>query len=216
MEPKYAKQRYTKNDAILSKYILNKTNKGEQLPYISEIAKETGVSIATISRYAKRRGYYSFGELRANFNKNENKENFDDKGLTEFFLESKKIAIVASKFTEILGLLIRNRLNDLRMPVRIVNNYEELEPDEEVLAITLSGDSLKIRKLLDSGIKNNIRLLTTTGKYKDKRENVTTITLDEFEYIQDDRFDGHMIIRKIFIWLDDILNIVHIRKTTSF
>jgi len=79
--------RLTENDKTLSKYFAEKINKSETIPFMTEIQKDTGVSIATISRYAKRKGYYNFSELRAKINQGDAEDKIAHSVIVKTFID---------------------------------------------------------------------------------------------------------------------------------
>lgn len=209
-------QKYTKNDAILSKYILNKTSEGKSLPYMTVIAAESGVSVATISRYAKRKGFYSFADMRATFNKGITQPNFNDYGIVDKILHAKHVVVVSSHFTKVLGEYIHHRLSYLKIPVSIIreSQFDEkvnaIEDDSLIICISLTGWSLRVEKTIKQNPKNEILMLTTV-KYKTKHKKVSVIPLTEYNYDSDDHFEGYQSIRNLYNWLDDSLNILHLK-----
>lgn len=209
-------QKYTKNDSKLSKYILNKTKEGKNLPYMTVIAAESGVSVATISRYAKRKGFYSFADMRATFNKGLAQPSFDDFGIVDKILNAKNIVVVASHFTKVLGEYIHSRLSYLKVPVSIIRdkNFDEkineIPEDSLIICISLTGWSLRVEKTIKQNPNNEIIMITTV-KYKTKHKKVTVVPLTGYGYDSDDHFEGYKSIRNIYNWLDDCLNILHLR-----
>lgn len=209
-------QKYTKNDSKLSKYILSKTKEGKNLPYMTVIAAESGVSVATISRYAKRKGFYSFADMRATFNKGLAQPSFDDHGIVEKILDAKRVVVIASNFTKVLGEYIHSRLSYLKVPVEIIREKDfdkqinEIPKDSLIICISLSGWSLRVEKTIEQNQSNNIILITTV-KYKTKHKKVAVVPLTDYGYDSDDHFEGYQSIRNIYNWLDDCLNILHLR-----
>ncbi len=63
-----------------------------EIPYMTKITKDTGVSISTISRFAQRSGFYNFAEMRAKFNVKlgDSAEIFNNGGLSNFIKKAKR------------------------------------------------------------------------------------------------------------------------------
>lgn len=209
-------QKYTKNDAKLSKYILNKTKEGQNLPYMTVIAAESGVSVATISRYAKRKGFYSFADMRATFNKGISQPSFDDYGLVNKIMKAKNVVVVASHFTKVIGEYINARLSYLKVPVSIIRDKDfdekisEIPEESLIICISLTGWSLRVEKTIERNPSNDIVMITTV-KYKSKNKKVSVIPLTEYDFDSDDHFEGYQSIRNVYLWLDDALNILHLK-----
>lgn len=206
----------SKNDLLLDKYIEKKIKESKKIPYMTSISQDTNISIATISRYAKRKGFYSFAEMRAFYNKSKKKKVLQDYGLIKEIENSKSVIIITSKFTKMLGVYLRDRLNYLRIKNTMIdkNNYEEIEnvsSDSLVIAFSISLESLFLAKALNK-LEKNKKILITSVKYKKAFENVKTIELTQFNYENDYKFEGFDTLRNIYLWLDDCLNSLHLKQ----
>lgn len=214
-------QRYTGNDARLSKYILERTKNNKPLPYMTVIAEETGVSVATISRYAKRRGFYSFAEMRASFNKELEKAAFNDHGFVTWLEKASafNVVVITSQFTATLGHLINTRLKELKVSVRIVDIHDNIDQElakikkeDYIIAISLSGQSARVNKTFDKLKNNHTYFITTMPIKRVVPKTFKVASLTDFMYTQDDKFEGHKTVRELFNWIDDCLNIFHIKR----
>ena len=209
-------QKYTKNDSKLSQYILGRSKAGKGLPYMTVIAAESGVSVATISRYAKRKGFYSFAEMRATFNKGLISPTFNDFGLVEKIQKAKKITVVSSDFSKVIGEYIHARLKYLKKNIEIIGkedfdkHIDEIPKSNLIICISMTGWSLRVEKTIKRKIDNDVVLLTAAN-YKSKRNKLTVISLEEYKMENDEHFEGWKTIRNVYNWVDDVLNIYHLK-----
>lgn len=209
-------KKYTKNDAILSKYILDKTKEGHTLPYMTVMSKDLGISVATISRYARRKGFYSFADMRATFNKGLSKSSFNDFGIVDTIMDAEKVVIVASNFTDFLGEYVYARLRYLKKRAEIIRreNFDkeikEIDDNALIICISLTGWSLRVEKVIKENPNNKIAMITTVN-YKSKHKKLQVISLKEYFSDKNDNFEGYTSLRNIYMWIDDCLNIIHLK-----
>lgn len=212
--------RNTNNQDILSEYFLNKSINRELIPTLQKISKDTGVDISVISRYAKRKGFYNFPELRAIFNKSLLATQIDDidHGFLNFLRTHDSFSIITSKSTIILGIYIKERLSALGIKATImplISTYEDQEEsftfdkDDSLIVTTLSSDSDRVSKFVGKNKDRQIFYITTED-ITTKRENLKLCVLREFKYIKRDSYEVFKTIRKIMEWLDDVMNVYHI------
>ncbi|NQZ66015.1 MAG: hypothetical protein HRT99_02210 [Mycoplasmatales bacterium] len=201
------------NDIKLSKYFLKKSRNNEQIPFMTIISKELGISNATVSRYAKKKGYYNFGEMRAKFNRTLDigYESFDDKNL-EKFLRYKRIVIDSSISTHVIRDFLIGRLSFLPSYIEKGINVEEKYNNETLTVfITITGESNKIKTLLEN-LKNPILIITTNKiKYLCDKENITQIELNNFKPVLINNYDINNSIINIMKWLNDVINIYQLK-----
>ncbi len=171
------------SDSKLSKYFLEKSKDNVEIPYMTTISKEIGVSNATISRYAKRKGYYNFGEMRAKFNRTLEigYESFDDKGFSKF-LNYEKIIIDSSVSAHLIRDFLVERLSYLPTHVsKNENDEEKFDSNTLLIFVCITGESKKLEKL--SKNSNLPILIITTNIINEfcKKNNIFQIELTKYK-----------------------------------
>ena len=209
--------RRTKNDEVLSNYINKRAEEGLDVPFMTKISKDTGVSVATVSRFAIRKGYYNFAQMRAKFNTHNFNNDFDDRGLLTF-LKNKtgKLYIVSSKTTKILPLHLQNRLSLMGINSTILENgvnleegYAKIKKGDRVIFFSVSGETLSFHKWVDTKKENFVAFIST--KQTKAKSNLTNfITLSEYIPVSNSKLDKSKTISQMFNWLDKIINIYQI------
>ena len=206
----------TNNEIKISKYIIKKSNKGNDLHYIKVMAKEIGVSAATVSRYAKRKGFYNFSAMRAKFNESNKIKVFDDLGLVDFLLKSKEVAIVPSIKTKPHCELLSHRLKEVGINCWIVdfNNYKEdlanIKKATSIICLNFIEESLRTREAMKIK-KNKIMIIDYIDK-QSKKKNIKKITLQRVEEEYNHLLEQSSISREMYLWLDEVLNIFTLSK----
>ena len=207
----------SKNDKIISKYFINKSIYKQMIPSITIISRETGVSISSISRYSKKKGFYNFGELVASFNKTLNKE-FEEFNIFGFdmFYRYDKIWINHSKSTYILSEFLKERLYFTNKHINILNDYSLIENNDLIILTTISGESYKIEKILKQLLllKNKIFIITTK-KINLELNNCTQIVLKSFKPSSRSEYDIYNSIIKMIEWLNSSINIYQIKESNK-
>lgn len=197
------------SNAILSKYFLKMGEANKEIPYMTEISKQTGVSNATISRYAKKRGFYNFGEMRATFNKTLTTTfaEIDLKGFDEIF-SHKNIKIATSKSTEIMGEFLRQRLRFRNIAIEIVDKDTVWNKDDFTLFISLTGESQRIKDYIKKSIGHKMIIAT---KESDLPKDVKQIVLHEYSLEIRNTYDIANSMLRIVTWMNEIINIKEIQ-----
>lgn len=218
--------RNTSNSEILSEYFLNKSINKEQIPTLRIISDETGIDVSVISRYAKRKGFYNFPELRAIFNKSleAQETNQIDHGLLDFLRKNKSFSIVTSKSTILLGIYIKERLSALGLKATImplISTFEDIEETfkfdegDAIIVTSLSSDSSRVEKFVKQNKQSQIFYITTE-EITTANSNLSICILKECRYIKRDSYEVFKTIRKIMNWLDDVMNIYHIEVVNQY
>lgn len=209
--------RLTENDKILSEYFSNKIRGGISIPYITQISSETGISISTISRYANRKGYYNFPEMRANINNQiENgDEQFNKYNFVKDFVlkrKNKKFVVATSVSCQSVGYHISKRLSDLDINCRFIENssankdevFKNID-DEVVIFITISGQSAWFSSLINNHSRSSIIIsMDHLNDLPNNYKNIAISSKNDFVTI----YNKYENVRKIFMWADDILNVL--------
>lgn len=208
--------RVTENDKLLSHYFAKKIEKGEEIPYITKISEDTGVSVSTISRYAIRKGFYNFPEMRAKINNdlNEDGEQFDNYShIRDLFLKSKdkRFVVATSVSCQSIGYHITKRLVDIDISCRFIDHqlltkddaYSTINSDEVVIFITISGESAWLSSLEKRN--KNETIIISMQDLGSLPQNYTSILIPKKEDFSS-VYNKYQNIRKIFLWADDILN----------
>lgn len=199
------------NNVKLSEYFIKKTQKGEKVPYMTTISKDTGISVATISRYAKRKGFYNFGELRAAFNKNlDVVEKAQPIHTINKYWNSKDIKICASKSTEVIGLFLKQRLEFLDSTVEITNEETDWKKGSLTIFITLSGESRKFRETFEKA--KGKKIVVSTQEIKDIDPSIKQVVLSKFEPSKRNVYDISNSITKIINWFNETINMFEIKR----
>lgn len=199
------------NDAKLSAFFREKEKNKEEIPYMTIISKNTGVSNATISRYAKKKGFYNFGEMRAAYNKKllVSFDNIETKGLEEFLMYG-RINIITSKSTEIIGMFLKERLEFTNKDITIVDGDTTATWDKDTVTIMVSitGESHRIRCYLQD-IKGKI-IFITTEKIEGVSKNITQVVLSDYKIEIRNSYDISNAIMRMMNWLNNLANIIQI------
>ena len=206
--------RRTKNDEILSTYINKKIEDGIDVPYMTKISKDTGVSVATISRFAQRKGYYNFAQMRAKFNTDNFNKEYEDRGLLTFLKnKTNKIFIVSSKSTKVLAFHSQQRLSSIGLEAIIIENnvnleegFRDIQKDDRILFFSISGETLSFHKWVDTK-KTNLAVLVSTKNTKAKSNYTNFITLEEYKPVSKSKLDICKTINQMFNWLDKTIDI---------
>jgi len=165
----------------LSTYFTELSIKGKEMPYMTVIAKEANVSPASITRYAKSRGHYSFSSMRADYNKSlEESLVFDVKRIGNFAKKFKdsKIVFGASLSTEFMLPFIVKNLRLAGFDASFICDYscldEELHKKEcdAFFFITMTGESNRFIKFITTVPKTKGYIITTNAKLQKKYRNV--------------------------------------------
>ena len=193
------------NDSIISEYLSELSNKKIDIPYITVISKDTGISNSTISRYARRIGYYNFGDMRASFNK-KNKDkvaNLESKGL-EYIYKYDNIKIISSKSTKTIGEFLKKRLEFIGN-VELGLEKEKCSKNDLVIYTTISGESKKITDAIKNCIGNKILITTLFNKTLSK--DIRQVVINEHAIKIRNSYDVSNAIVNIIVWLNERINI---------
>jgi len=151
------------------------------MPYMTVIAKEVGVSPASITRYSRSRGHYCFSSMRAEYNKGlQDNFVFDVKRIGDFAKKFKnsKIVFGASLSTEFMLPFIVKNLKLAGFDASFIKDYSLLEEElkkKEYLAfffITMTGDSNRFIKFITFVPKTKGYIITASEKLQKKYKNV--------------------------------------------
>ena len=210
--------RLTNNDRKLSEYFSKKIRTGLSIPYITKISNETGISISTISRYANRKGYYNFPEMRANINNQ--LENSPGQLINYTFVKNfikkyknKKIVIASSVSCQSIGYHFAKRLDSINIKSRFIDNsyenknniFKNISKNEVIIFITISGQSAWLSSLIQD-YKNTVLVISMNhlNTLPKKYENISILSKHDFITA----YNKYESVRKIFLWVDDILNTI--------
>ncbi len=211
--------RKTDNDIKLSEYFQKCSMEQTEIPYMTKITKDTGVSVSTISRFAQRSGFYNFAEMRAKFNVKlgDSTEIFNNDGLSNFIKKAKSIFIIPSVNTVTLGYHLRERLNEMKINTDMrhyktdkVTEFSRIPKDASVIVFTLSGRSLWYEEYVKFGPKNKT-LLVTTSKHEGSHPKIKVINKPKFEFGAG-AIQKNKSIRKLLNWIDDACQEMQIGK----
>lgn len=210
------KLKSTINEIKISKYIIEKSNNGVDLPYIKIMAEEVGVSASTISRYAKKKGFYNFSAMRAKFNESNKIRVFDDFGMLKFLLKAKEIAIVPSLKTKAHCELLALRIGEAGINCWVVdfNKYKEelsiLKKRTSIICLNFLEMSLRVKEAMKNA-KNEIIVIDYIDKNINQK-NIKKITLQKAEEEYNHLLEESSISREMYLWLDEVLNIFALSK----
>lgn len=195
----------------LSKYFLKMSDENREIPYMTEISKSTGVSNSTISRYAKKKGFYNFGEMRATFNKTLNSSfaSIDTGGFDEIF-KHKNIKIATSKSCKVISDFLQMRLRWRNIPIEIVDRDTVWNQDDFTLFVTLSGESESIKKYMSKSV--GAKMVVSTRKSNLNKKGVQSVILPEYDFEIRNTFDVCNSIMKVMNWMNDVINIREIKE----
>ena len=216
--------RITINDKKLSNYFRDKAAENNQIPYLPKISEETGISTATISRFAKRKGYYNFSEMRAKFNKSIEHNEFTDQGLGKFLKHIKKhtLYLISSKSTRILSLHIKLRLELIGINAVILKNditlsaqFDLIQKGDRVMFFSISGDTNSFHKWTKTK-KINETIFISTKKSTAENDHTNYIILKEYKPVTYSKLDVSESVKNIFLWLDQIINIFQIENARKY
>lgn len=204
------------SDAKISKYFLKMSSINKNIPNMTEISKKLGLSNATVSRYAKKKGYYNFGEMRAKFNKTLGSDfaPFNDLGLSNF-LKYEKIKIHSSKSTKIIRDFLINRLSFLPTNISVATNDSVFNKNTILIFISLTGESNSMKKYIDN--LNTPTLIITTKKISEfnNKKNIEQILLNDFNPIIRNHYEINNSIVKIINWLNEAINIYELKRENN-
>ena len=206
--------RKTKNDETLSNYINKKIEDDLDIPYMTKISKDTGVSVATISRFAIRKGYYNFAQMRAKFNTENFNNDYNDRGLITFLKnKTSKVYIVSSRSTKVLAFHLEQRLTIIGLDATLINNdanledgFKDVQKDDRIIFFSISGETLSFHKWVNTK-KTNLAVLVSTKNTKAKSNYTNFITLKEYVPTSNSKLDISKTINQMFNWLDKTIDI---------
>lgn len=220
---KVMKIRWTQNEKRLWEYFEDKA-KLNQAPKIITVASETNISPATISRYARRRGYMSYSDMLSCLLRENAKGQINDKGFIDFLKQAKaddaEIVIICSYFTEVIGMHLKIRLSNLNFRVRIAQqdlnvDLPLLSKNAVVIGITLTMESARALKAIEFLKKSNHKTFVVTTVDVDETEaegyNVQFATFPEMSKSKDFKNSEWESLRRLFDFLDDCMNTIHSR-----
>lgn len=212
------KIRWTQNEKRLWEYFEDKIRVG-QAPKIITVANETQISPATISRYARRRGYMSYSDMLSSLIREKAKGTIEDRGFINFLKEAKindsEIVIICSYFTDVIGVHLKARLASLNFKVRIAQQdlsqeLPSLQKNAVVIGITLTMESARAIKAIDFLKKSNHKTFVVTTvdvpESEYKGYNVQFATFTEMSRCKDYKNTGWESLRLLFDFLDDCMN----------
>lgn len=176
------------------------------IPCITDIQNKTGISAPTISRYAKKIGFYSFADLRSTYMKTINertKISLKAKKLLDFLRGNAKFAIVTSLSTRAVGEFLADRLKAMKYDVIIAKNDLSETSNRASIIITISGESLRTSNFLRNHKTNVNRLLITCVKSNSK----DAISLDEYMYRDRTINELFKTLRNVNEWIQKTLDV---------
>ncbi len=176
------------NYLALEDYFKNIVRDNKEIPFITKSSIETGISAATITRYAKCKGYYGYPDMRSDMMKKISKSANGEKAfsseaikLIDFLNNNEKIIIYTSISAKPIGYFLMDRLKTIKSDVYMLEDITLFSTlDYAAIAITISGESARIEKFLNNKKKFKDTLLITCSE---NMKPYNSIILDEYMYV---------------------------------
>lgn len=171
----------------LEKYFAQCIESNIEIPFITKASVDTGISAATITRFARKNGYYGYPDMRSELLKKitvgikEEKE-YTAKAikLMEFLHQNEKIIIYTSVSTKPVGYFLLDRLKTMKSNVVMLEDLSTLSTlDHAAITITVSGESARIEKFMKNKRKfKDVLMISCTDSFHEPN----SIILNEYMY----------------------------------
>lgn len=198
------------NSAILDEYFENLIKEKKEIPFITKASEELKMSVSTISRYAKSKGYMGYPHMRSDLVQQSNGESEKEKHFSpeairfiDFLHQNEKIVIYTSASAKPVGNFLYERLKSFKLDVQMLEDFEALSTlCYASIAITVSGESTRIDKFLSykKKFKNTLMISCNQSSVKN------AIVLEQFMYKKRTNINLWKSLRQMNEWIQEVVD----------
>lgn len=193
----------------LENYFNDLVNSNQDIPFITGASIETGISAATISRFAKQKGFYGYPDYRASLMNSvtgpEKDLTFSEEAikLFDFLSNNDKIVIYTSQSTKPIGHFLLDRLKTFKEDVVMLEDLFALSTAEYgAITISVSNESARVDKFL-SGSKKFKEVISISCLPKNKKNE---IVLSDMMYSKRTNTELFKSMRKMNNWIQETID----------